>query len=217
MLGIGGLLFGLFAIGSGINCAIDNAQSKRESAYYDQNGNLTCYDRKGREYKNGERVTQHVRYDNGHNRYTYSVEVNSGKIYNSVDTDRNLYYRRVSDENALKYAKEYNKKTACIWNDYFGRNVTTELETGKVIACLWTQDDRFLKPGEKKEYRKWYVKPNAKPWEYNTTDENDFGILITKEEYVALNCALGSHAKIPTYNVLKKLSSPKTESEGHYE
>ena len=51
-----GLLFTAAFIGSGICCAISNADSKKNTYHRDSNGNAHWMDRKGTEYVNGEKL-----------------------------------------------------------------------------------------------------------------------------------------------------------------
>ena len=192
-MGIGLLVFGIAAIGSGISCIKDDYVSRKDSAYYDNNGYLTSYDRKGNEYKNGERVVKRSKKDKSGKSHSYLIGVESGKIYED-NYAKEMEYRNKVDQKTLKFCKEHNYKAACLYNEYFGMPVTTELETGKIIACLW---ERKNLETQESEYRKFYVKSDARPSEYNKTEEGDMGIIISKEEFSSLNC-LGTHTRYPS-------------------
>lgn len=191
-MGLGTLLFGLFAAGSGISCAKDNYDMKKETSHYDNNGCLTYYDRKGREFKNNEPVVQRIQVINGA-RYTNTVGLESGRVYED-GYKKELDFQNKKDKEAIEYAKRHGMKAAFLYNPQFNTRVTTELSTGKVIACLWSDENP---DATKRKYRKFYVKSNAKPYEYNYTEKGDMGIQISKEEYLALKC-LGSHRKSPS-------------------
>ena len=106
MLGLLGVLGFLGALGiSGTKCAIENEQSKNETLRIDENGNRVCYDRVGRELYNGEKTYQHTRYDRYGNRHTYTVGVNSKKIY-ADSFDRRIAEMRRIDEVTLLRALE---------------------------------------------------------------------------------------------------------------
>lgn len=203
MLGLLGVLGFLGALGiSGTKCAIENEQSKNETMRIDENGNRVCYDRVGHELYNGEKTYQHTRYDRYGNRHTYTVGVNSKKIYADSFDRRVAKMRKFEEENkkvALRYGKlAYNK-----FDPRFNRLVTTEMSTGKVIACLFKS---ILNDGTT-EYRKFYCNnPNPNGWDYNKTTTGDEGIIITEEEYKKLDVVGATYSNLPSdFDVLDKL------------
>lgn len=203
MLGLLGVLGFLGALGiSGTKCAIENEQSKNETLRIDENGNRVCYDRVGNKLFNGEKTYQHTRYDRYGNRHTYTVGVNSKKIYADSFDRRVAKMRKFEEENkkvALRYGKlAYNK-----FDPRFNRLVTTEMSTGKVIACLFKS---ILNDGTT-EYRKFYCNnPNPNGWDYNKTTTGDEGIIITEEEYKKLDVVGATYSNLPSdFDVLDKL------------
>lgn len=203
MLGLLGVLGFLGALGiSGTKCAIENEQSKNETMRIDENGNRVCYDRVGHELYNGEKTYQHTRYDRYGNRHTYTVGVNSKKIYADSFDRRVAKMRKFEEENkkvALRYGKlAYNK-----FDPRFNRLVTTEMSTGKVIACLFKS---ILNDGTT-EYRKFYCNnPNPNSLDYDKTAIGDEGIIITEEEYEKLKTVGGTYSILPSDpQVLNKL------------
>ena len=202
MLGLLGVLGFLGALGiSGTKCAIENEQSKNETLRIDENGNRVCYDRVGRELYNGEKTYQHTRYDRYGNRHTYTVGVNSKKIYADSFDRRIAEMRRIDEGNkeiALRFGDlAYNK-----YDPIFDRMVTTEMSTGKVIACLYKHSsDKGM------EYRKFYFNnPNPSSLDYDKTAIGDEGIIITEEEYEKLKPVGATYSNLPSDpQVLNKL------------
>ena len=174
MLGLLGVLGFLGALGiSGTKCAIENEQSKNETMRIDENGNRVCYDRVGNKLFNGEKTYQHTRYDRYGNRHTYTVGANSNKIYGDSFDRRVAKMRKFEEENkkvALRYGKlAYNK-----FDPRFNRLVTTEMSTGKVIACLFKS---ILNDGTT-EYRKFYCNnPNPNVGATYSNLPSDFDVL----------------------------------------
>lgn len=203
MLGLLGVLGFLGALGiSGTKCAIENEQSKNETLRIDENGNRVCYDRVGRELYNGEKTYQHTRYDRYGNRHTYTVGVNSKKIY-ADSFDRRIAEMRKFEEENKKVALRYGKLAYNKFDPRFNRLVTTEMSTGKVIACLFKS---ILNDGTT-EYRKFYCNnPNPNGWDYNKTTTGDEGIIITEEEYKKLDVVGATYSNLPSdFDVLDKL------------
>lgn len=202
MLGLLGVLGFLGALGiSGTKCAIENEQSKNETMRIDENGNRVCYDRVGNKLFNGEKTYKHTRYDRYGNRHTYTVGVSSKKIYADSFDRRVAEMRKLEEGNremALKRGKlAYNK-----YDPRFDNLVTTEISTGKVIACLYDH-----KKDGKTEYRKFYFNnPNSNRWDYNKTAIGDEGVIITEEEYKKLDIVGGTYSCLPSdFDVLDKL------------
>ena len=202
MLGLLGFLGFLGALGiSGTKCAIENEQSKNETMRIDENGNRVCYDRVGNKLFNGEKTYQHTRYDRYGNRHTYTVGVNSKKIYADSFDKRIAEMRRIDEGNkeiALRFGDlAYNK-----FDPRFNRLVTTEMSTGKVIACLYDH-----KKDGKIEYRKFYFNnPNSNGYDYDKTAIGDEGIIITEEEYKKLDIVGATYSNLPSDpQVLNKL------------
>lgn len=203
MLGLLGVLGFLGALGiSGTKCTIENEQSKNETMRIDENGNRVCYDRVGNELYDGEKTYQHTRYDRYGNRHTYTIGVNSKKIYADSFDRRVAEMRKLEGGNremALKRGKlAYNK-----YDPRFDNLVTTETSTGKVIACLFKT---ILNDGTT-EYRKFYFNnPNPSSLDYNKTATGDEGIIITEEEYKKLDIVGATYSNLPSdFDVLDKL------------
>ena len=203
MLGLLGVLGFLGALGiSGTKCAIENEQSKNETMRIDENGNRVCYDRVGNKLFNGEKTYQHTRYDRYGNRHTYTVGAKSNKIY-ADSFDRRVAKMRKFEEKNKKVALRYGKLAYNKFDPRFNRLVTTEISTGKVIACLFKS---ILNDGTT-EYRKFYCNnPNPNGWDYNKTTTGDEGIIITEEEYKKLDVVGATYSNLPSdFDVLDKL------------
>lgn len=95
------------------------------------------------------------------------------------------------DETHLKRAKEYGDLAYLKYDAKYGRSLTTEISTGKIIAALYDYPSKGI-------YRKFYLK-NMPVTQYIRTeaDSDDFGIPITKFEYEKLNILQGTHTSLP--------------------
>ena len=202
MLGLLGFLGFLGALGiSGTKCAIENEKSKNEIMRIDENGTRISYDRFCNQFINGEKTYTDTRFDKYGNMHSYTIGAKSKKIYEDSFDRKLKLMNEMSEENkanSLKRGKlAYNK-----YDPRFDKMVTTEMSTGKIIACLYEHE----KNG-KKEYRKFYLSDSANSkYEYDKTDIGDEGIVISKEEYYKLSVAFPSYSHIPSdFDVLHKL------------
>lgn len=185
---------GVLAIGGAV-AAKDNIEMIHHTSKVDENGNLEYYDRKCRRYLNGERVHRTTSKDEDGVTLYQTVGTSSGKVYESSygrGTQQLLEYSEQNKQLALKKGKNaYNQ-----FYPYFGRFVTTEISTGKIITCLLEEYDR---KAQKKIYRKWYYKPSQGKF-HNRTLPGDYGIEITKEEYNNLWCPGSTYTCLPDDN-----------------
>ena len=189
-----GLLFTAAFIGSGICCAISNADSKKNTYHRDSNGNAHWMDRKGTEYVNGEKLYPHAYTDQYGNWHSCMHGVQSGKTYyDSVDAT--VARMKPWDEERIAQAKAEGKNCCLVYNPIFEKSVSTEISTGKVITCLYkgTNDKTGVK-----SYRKFYFNPNTqKKWDYDRTEKGDYGIEITQAEYERLNSWPSTYSTLP--------------------
>ena len=91
-------------------------------------------------------------------------------------------------------AIERGKLAYMQYNPYFGRQVTTEIATGRTITCLfkWEYGDKHI-------YKKWYFRPECQDkFGYRETVKGDYGIDITKEEYYKLQTIGISYTNLPS-------------------
>ena len=178
LLGILGLLF---TGKSAIECAAENHYFKQRADRL-PNGVEYWIDRKGqwRLCKNNEAI-----FKDG----TRFTDIHGKVIYDSNE-EQNQYARSKVTE------KPYQPYRYAVQNNPRTRNpATTDLRTGKVVARV----EDYAKKDGTHEYRKWYLwDPCAEKYAgqdltyvvkvnpdfYNI---NDPGILITKEEYDAIN------------------------------
>lgn len=199
MAGLGLLFLGIMTCGSAIGCAIDNKKAKNHSYKIDEQGRPTWIDRKGDLYINGERTAP--KYDYKNNK-SVTVGVKTGTVY--FDPEQNYLNReREWDEKRKQQNLGFGKKAYMKYVPELNRQITCEASTGKFIAEL----DREL-VGDKWEYRKYYLDIDAikplNPISYlpytcaprhpiNHRMPGDKGIVISKEEFIALNIWEGSH------------------------
>lgn len=193
MLGLA--IFGTILLGSAIRCGLDNMQSKsRTYGLTNKERMPISFDRKGRMCINGERCRTEYKTIGGET-YSMEVGVNTGTIYkDSYEEElysllaRNDIARIMAEEDgALAYYSvepDWCKK----WHKNF---ITREISTGKIIARLeakmasgWNLDT------ETWIYKKYYISKNNPQF---STDEEDEGIKISKEEFIRLNIMGGSH------------------------
>jgi hypothetical protein len=204
---LGSLLF-LGALGiSGIHCGVENYQIKKESAKFDKNGNITYFDRKGQDYINHEKIYRSTQYDKNNQEHHQTIGVNSGIVYHDDYDDRSKWKRDMSNDNR-RNAIEYGYPVYENYDPRFNKFVTTEIATGKVIACIFR--DQYSK-----ECRKFYVHDDMinryGKCAYNMSSPNDFGVIITEEEYNKIKSAGVSptFSLVPNrevYNQLTKLT-----------
>lgn len=196
----------LAALGiSGAKCAIENSQMKRNTRTVDKDGNVHYMDRLCNDYINGERVQRVETTDaNGVTLYS-TVGVSSHKIYDTSYGRGTQQLFEMSERDKRDNIKR-GKLAYMQYNPYFGRQVTTEIATGRTITCLF---ENISKDG-KNEYRKWYYNSIRQgKYDYNTTLDGDYGIIITKEEYEKLNIFGASHCHRPSdHRVWEDLTSP---------
>ena len=191
MLGFLGFLGFLGALGiSSAKCAIENERSKNETMRIDENGNRISYDRFCNKFVNGEKTYRETRHDKYGNSHTYTIGVNSKKIY-ADSFDKKLQLMNEMDEKEKAHSLE---EGYLAYNKYYpklDKRLTTEISTGKIIACLY----EYEKNG-KKVYRKFYLIDSCEYHDF--TAKGDEGIVITKEEYYALNIAFPTYGKAPS-------------------
>lgn len=190
---------GIFG-GAAIKAGIDNASMMSYTTKKDENGNVHYLDRKCNEYINGEKITWKGYTDSQGIYHRTQVGVNSGKVYTDNLSSSEQLKKQFAEEEE-RWAREHNRAIVQRYNPRFKRQVTTEISTGKVIACVFD-----YKYNGKMHYRKFYVKPDAKEWEYNKIAKGDFGIEISKDEWDRMNTRLGSHSQVPyDQEILAKL------------
>ena len=191
-----GLLVSLGIWGAaGAKAAYDDYDMKKRSTRVDEKGNVHYYDRKCRDYINGERVEEITRYDSYGNRHCYTVGTQSKKIY-SDSFDKTVERMSERDKTELEKAHRYGKLAYNKYDPRFKRSVTTEISTGKIIACL---SNTWNNKENRRIYRKYYLtNPCPKEWEYNRTSMGDHGIDITEEEFKKLSIIGGTFSRFPT-------------------
>lgn len=187
-----GLLLGLgVKLGANVAYGISDMKCRSTPCGTTQNGEPYYMGRDGKRYTtNGERMILQTAIDARGNRYNRTVGERTGKVY----FDREKTFQDQADSENERSRKEAIEKGQLAY-EYRDRSlpfplqqkVTKEISTGKYIARI--EYDRF-----KKEFRKYYLKPNANfPFE---VADGDKGIVITKEEFEKLNfwvCG-GGHA-----------------------
>lgn len=204
MAGLGIFLYGLMQTIGFVGRTVENEQEKNRTRHIDENGNEVCYGRKSEHYVNGEKTYTRTVKDKYGNMHRLTVGINSEKIY-SDSFDKTMQrmnkYSEENKERSLKYGdKAYNR-----YDPRFQRYVTTEIETGKVIACLYKGTNPET---HKQEYRKFYLDSASVRYnfDYDMTAMGDYGIVISEEEYEKLNIIGATFSHIPKdYDVLHKL------------
>ncbi len=190
---------GLFG-GAAAKNAYDNVAMKKYTSSYDSNGNHHYCDNNMREYVNGERIRNGGYTDNKGIYHRTETGVNSGKVYTDYVCPSEQLKADYQDRE-IQWAKDHNVLIANIYQPRFKKQVATELSTGKVIACLMD-----YKVNGVAHYRKFYVKPDAKEYEYNVTAKGDMGIEITKDEYYSMFTVPPTYSCLPSdYDVVHAL------------
>ena len=190
---------GLFG-GAAAKNAYDNAAMKKYTSSYDSNGNHHYCDNSMREYINGEKVRNGGYTDNKGIYHRTETGVNSGKVYTDYVCPSEQLKADYQDRE-IQWAKDHNVLIANIYQPRFKREVATELSTGKVIACMMDYKVNGIT-----HYRKFYVKPDAKEYEYNVTAKGDMGIEITKDDYYSMFTVPPTYSCLPSdYDVVHAL------------
>mgnify|MGYP007077303471 CR=1 FL=1 len=154
------LALGIFG-GAAAKAAYDNYNMKKYSTRYDENGNRHYFDRLGTDYINGEKIISGGYTDTKGIYHRTETGLNSNKVYTDyVCPSEQLKADYQKEE--IQWAKDHNVLIANIYQPRFKKAVATELSTGKVIACMMD-----YKVNGVEHYRKFYVKPDAKEYEYN--------------------------------------------------
>lgn len=171
------LSLGVFG-GAAAKNAYDNAAMKRYTSSYDSNGNHHYCDNNMREYINGERIRNSGYTDSDGIYHRTEIGLNSGKTYTDYVCPSEQLKKQYADEDR-EYCRKNGFPAYPAYNSRFKRKVTTEFSTGKVVAAVVWYHNIFTKENH---WVKFYVKPDAKEYEYNVPGEYDRGIEITKEE-----------------------------------
>lgn len=175
------LLF-LTALGiSGLSCLKDNHYCKKTSMHK-EGDDIVCYDRKGREMRNGEYTTYRIKDDGYGNIGGQVVGLKTGKVYSDSLADKYAFHRAEENEEARK-AREQGRTAYNKYYPQYNHAFTTEISTGKILSCLWEyQTSPYAKTSK---YRKFYFDPTTMKWPKGTAP-GDMGIEITRDEYYRL-------------------------------
>lgn len=200
----GGLLafLGIYA-GSAAKAAYDNYDMKKTTRRVDENGNVHYMDRLCNDYINGEQVKRVETTDRNGVKLYSTVGVNSGKAYKTSYDRRTQCLLDISEQNKQREIERGNL-AYLQYNPYFGRNVTTEMATGRTITCLYSGKNPET---GKMIYKKWYFRPECQDkYDWRNTVKGDYGIDITEEEYEKLKIIGDTSNHLPSDGqVLNKL------------
>lgn len=194
MAGLGILLYGVASAIAGISRAVENEQTKARSRRVNEKGQVVCYDSKMNRYINGEKTYQYTEYDKYNHPHALTIGCDSGKVY---EDRHDRYQKRMDDwtKSSYDHAIEWGELAYTDYSDPRFDRVTREISTGKIITCLY----ETVSETRETEYRKFYLTDNLykkfgkEAWQH--TEEGDYGIVITREEYYKLggNIAYTSH------------------------
>lgn len=202
MLGLGTILLGVTLIGSKIKEVIDDADMMSKPVRYLDDGTPVYIDSKCQQHINGEKVVPKVARDINGKVYLQEVGERSGRVYYDPYQDK-LKREREEDKLKLQRALQSGYLSYEKYSPKYNRRITTEISTGKPIACLYEYSG---------EYRKFYLKESAS--EPNEIAPGDMGIAISKEEYNKLNVYYGytSHKRLPDWDTMEKLDRLREEN-----
>ena len=200
----GGILafLGIYA-GSALNALADDVSMMKHSCTVDKDGNIHYIDRLCNEYINNERVKKVETKDKNGVKLYSTVGVKSGRVYKTSYDGRTQRMFDISEQNKQMEIERGNL-AYLQYNPYFGRHVTTEIATGKVITCLYEGKDPET---GKMVYKKWYFRPECQDkYDWRNTVKGDYGIDITEEEYEKLKIIGDTSNNLPSDGkVLNKL------------
>lgn len=184
-----GLIIGLgIKLGANIAYEISNMKCKSTPCGNLDNGDPYYMDRAGKMYAaNGEKMILKRAVDARGDSYYRTVGERTGKVYfdkektfqDQADRENEESRQRAIREGRLAYG--YRDRSLKF---PLQQKVTKEISTGKYIARI-----EYIQ--HKKEFRKYYLKPNAY-FPFDVAD-GDKGVLITKEEFENLNFYDGGH------------------------
>ena len=203
---LGALLF-LGALGvSGVLCAKDNYEMKKTSFHYDEDGNSWYYDRKCNRYINGEKTELEYREDENGITHRCIVGTQSKKVYKDSYDPMKKQRDWLNDKDYQRNIKS-GKKAFNKFDPRFASPVTIEMDTGKIITCLYKGTNR--KTGIE-QCRKFYLHDDMiaefGKYAYNKTSPGDKGIPISEEEYNQLDIACPGYTKMPDdFDVVREL------------
>ena len=196
-------LLGLKGIAS-VGCAIDDAKTKRNTTALDSNGNVTCIGRTGKYYVNGEPTYSWMEVDKNGNSHYLEIGQNSGKVYHDNYDDKVKRWNEEAEKSKREALKNGSLSYAR-FDPRFWCYVTVEIETGKIISCLF----RNIYNGE---CRKFYLSDEMilqyGKGAHDKTAPNDYGIIISEDEYNCLKkgAYYRSYSDMPNMEVYKKLT-----------
>lgn len=193
-------LLGLKGVAS-VGRAVEDMQSKKNSACIDSNGNVCSVGRTGKYYVNGEETyswTQEDKYGNTHN---LTIGVHSGKVYRDSFDERMRQENNKAKEEKVRAIKS-GRPTYEKYNPITQRVMATEVTTDKVIICF---GEFFNKKTKKTSYRKWYLQPWQNKYNCQSPAPGDRGIEITEKEYNKLHGDRHDLEGIPSGEVLNEL------------
>ena len=185
MAGLGLLIWGAVSAICGIGRAVENKQMKDFSYGYTDKGEPTWLDRNCNRYINGEKVI--AKYDYTNQKLVYAGQ-KSGTVY--CDPEQNTRDRldRWSEERKQK-AIEMGLLAYGKYNHEWGKQITTEISTGKPIAQLIKKSDGT--------YWKYYGRVDSPKYKgecyIGSQHKIDEPIQITREEFSKLDIVGGSH------------------------
>lgn len=188
MAGLGLFMWGAISAICGIGKAVENQRMKNFSYKIDEKGRPTWLDREGNQYINGEKVV--ATYDYTNKKLVYAGQ-KSGTVY--IDPEQNTRDRldRWSEERKQS-AIERGMLAYGKYNHVWGKQITTEISTGRPIAELIKRSDGT--------YWKQYGSIDAPKYkgECYIGCRHRVGepIQITREEFSALDICGGSHLTI---------------------
>lgn len=128
------LSLGIFG-GAAAKNAYNNAAMKKYTSSYDSNGNHHYCDNNMREYINGERIRNSGYTDSEGIYHRTEIGLNSGKTYTDYVCPSEQLKKKYDDEDREYYRKK-GFPAYPAYNPRFKRKVTTEFNTGKVVAAV---------------------------------------------------------------------------------
>ena len=193
-------LLGLKGVAS-VGRAVEDMQSKKNSACIDANGNICSVGRTGKYYINGEETYRWTEYDKYGNQHNMNIGVNSGKVYTDSFDERMRQENNKAKEEKVRAIKS-GRPTYDKYNPMTQRVMATEVTTDKVIVCF---GEFFNKKTKTTSYRKWYLQPGQNKYNCQSPAPGDRGIEITEKEYKKLHDDCHDLEGIPSGEVLNEL------------
>lgn len=204
MAGLFGALWLALKGASEVKDSIEKSEALSKPSYIaPETGQPVYQDNNMRKYgKNGEKLEPKYLHNPDGSLRIQMVGKRTGIIYED-DYMRKVERMKPQDEEHLKEAKKSGKLAYQKFDARYGRSLTTEISTGKIIAALYSSPSTGI-------FRKFYLTNNPEinhitKMMKTQAAEGDFGVPITVFEYNKLDIVGGWHSTYPSTDIIRSI------------